>query len=91
MEFAPAGSAAVETTAVPPLREEVPRSVEPSLKVTVPLGVPMPLVTTVAVKLTVCPSVEGFGKEVNVVTVGAFTGLVENWRLKYRVPSTLRG
>ena len=48
----------------------VPRVVEPSLNVTVPVGVPVPLVgLTVAVKVTFCPTVDGFGLEVMVVVV----------------------
>jgi hypothetical protein len=91
MECSPAASAAVENNAVPPLTEEEPRIEDPSSKVTVPVGVPTPFVAMVAEKFTVSPSVEGFGEEVSVVTVGAFTELGENWKLKYRMLSTLSG
>src|SRR5882762_6174402 len=48
----------------------VPRFVPPSLNVTVPVGVPVPLVcATVAVKVTEFPYVEGGGVE-SVVVVG---------------------
>ena len=48
-----------------------PRVVEPSLKVTVPVGVPPYCPVTVAVKVTVCPYCDGFCDEVNVVLVFA--------------------
>ena len=41
----------------PPLSGTVPSAVEPSVKVTVPVGVP-PGPDTVAVKVTACPTVE---------------------------------
>jgi len=48
----------------------VPSVVAPSLKVTVPLGVPPPLAgVTVAVKVTAWPNALGFGDEDSVVTV----------------------
>ncbi len=61
--LAPAGSELALTlrTATPVLplavRDTVPRVCAPSVKVTVPPGVPepAPLTATVAVKLTVCP------------------------------------
>ena len=46
----------------------VPNVVAPSLNVTVPVGIPAPEVT-VAVKVTLCPLVEGFGDEVSDVLV----------------------
>jgi len=46
--------------------ETVPRVVAPSVKVTVPAGVP-PLPFTVAAKVTGSPNVLGFGVEANVV------------------------
>ena len=44
------------------------RTVEPSLKVTVPTGTPAPEVV-VEVKVTDCPKTEGLGEEVAVVAV----------------------
>ena len=51
----------------------VPRMVLPSLKVTVPVGVPEPgaLALTVAVKVTACPSADGLSEEVRVVAVAS--------------------
>ena len=48
----------------PPLRVPVPKVVAPSLKVTVPEGVPTPGETaaTVAVKMTGWPDTEGLGE-----------------------------
>ena len=43
-------------------------TVLPSIKVTVPTGVP-PLEVTVAVKVTDCPKTEGLGDELTVVVV----------------------
>src|SRR5439155_22484695 len=71
----------------PPLRLEVwnvarpvassvplPRVVPPSLKVSVPLGVPAPGATavTVAVKVTGWPAPTGLGEEESVVVVAAW-------------------
>ena len=52
-------------------RVPVPRVLGPSLKVTVPVGVPAPLVLafTVAVKVTGCPDTEGLAEEVTPVVV----------------------
>src|ERR1043166_7754668 len=54
-----------EEVAEPPLRLLVAREVAPSLKVTVPVGVPAPGETalTVAVKVTDWPNTEGFCDE----------------------------
>jgi hypothetical protein len=49
----------------------MPRVVEASLKVTVPVGVPPYCPVTVEVKMTVCPYCDGFCDEVNVVIVFA--------------------
>jgi hypothetical protein len=55
----------------------VPSVVAPSLKVTVPLGVPPPLAgVTVAVKVTACPTVLGFGDDDSVVTVARWAHAV---------------
>jgi hypothetical protein len=52
----------------------VPMVVDPSLKVTVPLGLPPKAPVTVAVKVTACPLVDGFGEDVSfVVVVALFT------------------
>src|SRR5437870_8375687 len=49
----------------------VPRVLEPSLKVTVPVGVPAPglFAATVAVKVTGCPNTDGWTEEVSPVVV----------------------
>jgi hypothetical protein len=56
---------------VPPMSVPVPRVVEASLNVTVPVGVPAPGATalTVAVKVTDCPKTDGFADEVALVVV----------------------
>ena len=51
-----------------PFSTPMPMLVPPSLNVTVPLGVPLPLVT-VAVKVTAWASPEGFREEDSVVEV----------------------
>ena len=43
------------------------------MNVTAPAGTPAPELT-VAVKVTDCPSVDGFGEELSVVVVGALAG-----------------
>ena len=72
----PAVNADVVKVAVLPVRFTVPIFVVPSKKVTVPVGVPIDAFT-VAVKVTLCPSIEGFNDDVTVVVVvtggGAFT------------------
>ena len=76
MEWLPTERAAVENVATPePLRVPVPRVAAPSLKVTVPVGVP-PVPVTVAVKLTDCPYTDGFDEEVSVVVLGLTTASV---------------
>jgi hypothetical protein len=52
--------------------DDVPICSVPSWKVTCPVGVPEVPEATLAVKVTVCPSVDGFTDEVNVVVVFAF-------------------
>ncbi len=56
----------------PELSRTDPNLVAPSMKVTVPVGVPA-VAVTVAVKVTRCPLVEGFSEETSVVVVVAFT------------------
>src|SRR5436305_1120518 len=61
-------------------RVPVPRMVEPSLKVTVPVGVPAPglFAVTVAVNVTACPDSDGLAEEVTTVVVGrGRVGVVE--------------
>jgi hypothetical protein len=63
----------VDNVATPFDSETVLSVVEPSLKTTLPVGVPPPGDTalTVARKVTVCPKVEGFGDAVSAVDVEA--------------------
>ena len=69
IECAPAVRAGVANVATPELLSvPVPRVVAPSLKVTLPVGVP-PGPVTVAVKVTTSPNVLGFGDDDNVVEV----------------------
>jgi hypothetical protein len=57
--------------ACPLLTAPVPSTVAPSLKVTVPVGVTLPL--TVAVKVTSCPNWLGFCDDANDVLVWGIT------------------
>ena len=58
--------------AEPELMVEVPRTVEPSLKVIVPVGEPVPeLGVTVAVKVTEAPKIDGLELLESVVVVGS--------------------
>lgn len=67
MVWLPIFSVDVMNVACPLLSSEaVPRAVAPSVKATVPAGVP-PLPFTVAAKVTGSPNVLGFGVEANVV------------------------
>ena len=74
IECAPAVRVEIESVAVPPLSVPVPRVVEPSRKLTVPVGVPLPGATasTVAVKVTDSPKTEGFAYEVTLLVVAAW-------------------
>ena len=68
----PTASALVLNVAFPePLTAPVPRVVEPSLKVTLPVGVAPEFGCTWAVKVTEFPWVDGFSEETTVVTVTA--------------------
>src|SRR6266516_3616707 len=72
IEWEPTASVLVTNVAWPePFRVPVPRVLEPSLKVTVPVGVPAPLVLafTVAVKVTGCPDTDGLIEETTPVVV----------------------
>ena len=73
MEWVATLSAEVVKVAWPPLSAPVPSVVVPSLKVTVPVGVPAPGATavTVAVKVTAWPNTEGLAKEASAVVVSA--------------------
>lgn len=66
----PLASDEVLNVALPPLRVPVPSMSVPSLKVTVPVGVP-PVEETVAVKVTAVPKVDGFKDEMSAVEVFA--------------------
>ncbi len=65
--------------ALPLTRVTVPSAVAPSRNVTVPVGTPAAEVT-VALRVTACPVVDGFGVDVSLVVVaaaaGAFTSCV---------------
>src|SRR6058998_3627851 len=72
IEWEPTASVLVTNVAWPePFRVPVPRVLEPSLKVTVPVGVPAPglFAVTVAVKVTGCPDTDGWSEEVRPVVV----------------------
>src|SRR5438874_1962083 len=72
IEWEPTASVLVTNVAWPePFRVPVPRVLEPSLKVTVPVGVPAPglLAVTVAVKVTDCPDTDGLAEELTRVVV----------------------
>jgi hypothetical protein len=73
IECAPWVSADVEIVAFPLASEAVPTVAAPFLNVTDPVGVPLPgaTVTTVIVKVTDLPSVDGFSEEVRVVELAA--------------------
>src|SRR5262249_59299478 len=65
----PRARAEVVNVALPPESVPVPNVVAPSLKVTVPVGVPAPgaVALTVAVKVTPWPDTEGLSEEVTAV------------------------
>src|SRR5947199_7882741 len=78
IEREPTASVLVANVAWPePFRVPVPRVVEPSLKVTVPVGVPAPglFAVTVAVKVTDCPDTDGLAEELTSVVVLAFVAV----------------
>jgi hypothetical protein len=85
IECTPALNAGVFKFAWPALRAVVPRLVDPSKKVTVPVGVPVPdNGETVAVKITGCPNVEGLS-ELTTVVVVARPGVFTNWLIAAEV------
>src|SRR4051812_36015482 len=70
----------VVTTALPDASTATaPRTVEPSLNVTVPVGVPAPEVdaSTVAVNVTACPACDGLRLDASEVVVPTVVGVVE--------------
>ena len=76
IECEPTASVLIVNIAWPePSRVPVPRVLEPSLKVTVPVGVPAPglFAVTVAVKVTDCPDTDGLAEELTNVVVLYFT------------------
>ena len=68
MEWVPVDRAEVESVALPPLREALPKEVEPSKNVTVPVAAEG---ETVAVKVTLWPETEGLALEETAVAVAA--------------------
>src|SRR2546425_10613937 len=75
MACEPTASVLVTNVAWPePSRVPVPRVLEPSLKVTVPVGVPAAglFAVTVAVKVTACPDSDGLAEELTSVVVPAW-------------------
>ena len=68
--------------AAPPLRAIVFRIVAPSLKVTLPVGVPLNCGATLAVKVTDCPTFDGFCEEANAVVLVA---LLTTWLTAFDV------
>jgi hypothetical protein len=68
MDFVPTVGNVVFKLASPPASAAVPRFALPLLNVTMPVGVPDEE-ETVAVKLTDCPTVEGFSDEVSAMGV----------------------
>ena len=74
MEWLPRARAEVANVAWPEeFRVLVLRFLVPSLNVTLPVGTAVPgeLATTVAVKVTVCPCVDGFSDEVTELVVAS--------------------
>jgi hypothetical protein len=72
MECVPCVNVVVETAALPALIVPgAPICVAPSKNVSVPASVPAVVEVTVAVNITLCPTVAGFSDETTVVVVGA--------------------
>ena len=80
MLWGPIDRELVENTARPEASiAELPMVVAPSLKVTMPLGIPEPLEgDTVAAKVTCWPKLLGFGEDVTVVVDEFFVTTCEN-------------
>ena len=72
MDFVPADSKTLLKIACPPLSLTLPMIAVPFLNVTVPVGVPLYCGTTVAVKVTHWPTLEGFTDETRVVVLVAW-------------------
>src|SRR3989441_2175860 len=68
----------MESEALPLPGSARPSTVAPSRKVPVPVGTPA-VEVTVALRVTACPVVEGFGVEVRVVVVAAAAGAFTTW------------
>ena len=62
-----------------PFSGAVPRRARPERKLTLPVGVPAEPDVIVAVKVTDCPSVEGFGDEASAVEVEAPDAALTTW------------
>jgi hypothetical protein len=71
IECDPTASVDVVNVALPPLSVPVPSTLVPSLKVTIPVGVPEVAGLTVAVKVTAWPNTDGFAEETTDVEVAA--------------------
>src|ERR1043166_7270943 len=95
MEWLVTDKVEVEEVAVPALRLVVARAIAPSLKTTLPVGVPPAGDSgpTVAVKVTDWPKTEGLGKEVTVVALLAlltvWVTVAERFVLKLRPPGAV--
>ena len=92
MACVPTANAVVLKVACPALFSvAVPSTVVMSLKVTVPVGFPLPgaLACTVAVNVTACPTTAGFTLEVTPVVVASFwtTSLYPGVALARKLPS----
>src|ERR1051326_3949947 len=78
----------VENVACPLLRVAEPIVTAPSLKSTLPVGVPDPETgVTVAVKMTDEPKHEGLGDEDTEVVVSMVLEIVYNWPVKLALPA----
>jgi hypothetical protein len=74
----PADSAVVVKLAMPELfKVPMPRLMAPSLKTTIPVGMP-PLPLTVAVKVTPLPASAGFCEDVTDVVLGPIDGAADS-------------
>ena len=79
IECDPTANDDVLKVAVPLVSETLPKDVVPSMKVTLPVGMPAPgeAAETVAVKVTDCPNTEGFAAAVTLRRGG---GLIDDLR-----------
>ena len=82
------------------LRVAVPSVVAPSMNLTVPVGVPTSSDDTVAVKVTVCPKLDGLSEEASLMVVAKFvlvlmstpnTPLAQTLLLAQLFPTTMSG